>query len=127
MGGIGLGCRQPQPNTSHTYAHRTQIQDTHIQSYTSTTYICTEQKTQQYPDTPVHKQTQYPHTIRTQFAHNFHTIRTHTNTENDNMQYIEQNTDTSTENKQRTAHNLNRTVHTIIAHIVLIFIMNMHI
>ena len=50
------------------------------------------------------------HTIRTQYAHNFHTIRTHTETETNKqryMQHIQENTETehtiqNTQNKQRT-------------------------
>ena len=64
MGGIGLSCRQPQPNTTHTYAHT--IQDNKIHTYTHTPehiYMHMHKNTtQQYPDIPVHKQTQYPDT-----------------------------------------------------------------
>ena len=54
---------------------------THIRTYTSTTYICTETTTKQY-------------------AHRTHTICTHTETETNkqnNMQHIEDNTEHSTE------------------------------
>ena len=44
----------------------------------------------QYPDIPVHKQTQYPHTICTQIAHRTHTEQ-HTYTSTENRTY---NTDT---------------------------------
>ena len=89
--------------------------------------------TQQYPDIPVHKQTQYPDTICT-----------HTNTENntehsghrpDTEHSTEQNTalaqpqhrtthlHTTQNSTQRTEHKIQQyAVHTIILHIVLIFI-----
>ena len=37
--------------------------------------------------------------------HNLHTIRTHTNTENDNMQHTEQNTEYNTENTEQHIEN----------------------
>ena len=75
MGGIGLSCNQPQPNTSHTYAHRTQIQDTHIRNNTpANIYICTD-KTKH-----IYTCTQYAHTQnRIQYAQ----IQQH-----NNMQHI---------------------------------------
>ena len=61
MGGIGLGCLQPQPNTTHTYAHTYTI---HTHTPANIYMHLHNNTTQQYPDIPVHKQTQYPDTER---------------------------------------------------------------
>ena len=75
MGGIGLSCRQPQPNTTHTYAHTHTYTDTHIRN-----------------NTPAHNM----HTECTQYAH----TQKHTNKQN-NMQHIEQNTENNTEHTEQ--------------------------
>ena len=65
MGGIGLSCKQPQPNTSHTCTHIHTQTHIHISAYPCTTICtCTTIKNIQYPD--------IMHTIRTQYAHNTH-------------------------------------------------------
>ena len=100
MGGIGLSCEQPQPNTTHTYAH---TQDNKIHTYEIIhlqTYICTDnnkticstqfahrththkhtEKTKIYAaHTPQHQvQHRIEHKHSTQHAHNLHTHRTNT-------------------------------------------------
>ena len=111
MGGIGLGLnnlnRTPHTHTyAHTYAHTYTI----LQSYTSTTYICTENKNticSTYTSTPCTTQnrTQAQHTIRTQYAaHTRH--REHR---------------TNTISGHRTAQN-NTLVHTLFTYIVLILL-----
>ena len=86
---------------AHTYIHTHTPAHIYMHLHNNTT--------QQYPDIPVHKQTQYPDTIRTQNAH----TQTHT----DRTQNTAQNTTHRT--AQRTlAQPQHRTVHTIIVHIV---------
>ena len=113
MGGIGLGCEQPQPNTTHI---RTQykIQDTHIRN--NTLHRIQIQNTEQK------KQNIYAaHRTTHRNKHNMHTICTTQNTR--------YRTHTQTQNStQRTEHKIQQyAVHTIIVHIVVIFITNTHI
>ena len=94
MGGIGLSCEQPQPNTTRTYIRT----HTHIHTHTHTPAHIYMHR---------HKQNNMQHTIRTQYAH--------TQTQN-----TAQNT---AQNRTQHLHNLNTgALHTICTYIVLIFI-----
>ena len=65
MGGIGLGCLQPQPNTTHTYAHIHTQSHIHISAYhAQQSCTCIEYRTHNTPQQHI-----YMHTICTKFAH----------------------------------------------------------
>ena len=60
--------------------------------------------TQQYPDIPVHKQTQYPDTICTHTNKHIHLQRIqiqNTNTDNNNMQHIQNSTENTEYNTEQ--------------------------
>ena len=116
MGGIGLSCLQPQPNTTYI---RTHIQDNKIRTYTHT-----PAHIYMHRDNNKTIRTQSAHTqtnttiCSTQSAHNLHTIFTqsaHTqkqkqrymqHIQENTEQHTEQNTENSTEQpQQNSAHN----------------------